>query len=75
MADNKEASWIETHPFCGLYACNVSLSEHNKNGTCKCLKCMGLHCQGCQQYMDLMDEANKNDWIKLERCISCQKQK
>jgi len=61
--------------YCGLFGCHVVQSEHNKNGTCKCLKCMGLCCENCQQYKDLRDEADKNDWVKLERCISCQKQK
>ena len=56
--------------FCGLFGCRVVQSEHNKNGTCKCLTCMGLCCENCQQYKDLLD-----DWVKLERCISCQKQK
>ena len=59
----------------GLFGCHVSQSEHNNQGKCRCLSCAGLRCQDCQQYKNLRDEADKKDWIKLERCISCQKQK
>lgn len=63
------------HPLCGLHSANVVVSEHNENGECKCLSCAGVCCQSCQQYKNLLDEANKNDWIKLERCMNCMKQK
>ena len=60
---------------CGLYGCHVVQSDYNENGNCKCLSCSGLWCQDCTKYKNLLDEANKNDWIKMERCINCQKQK
>ena len=63
------------NPLCGLHACNVVISDHNNQGQCKCLGCVGNFCQVCQQYKDLLDEANKNNQIKLERCIACMKQK
>ncbi len=63
------------HPLCGLHACNVVVSCHNENGNCKCLNCAGVRCQSCQQYKNLLDEADRNDWIKLERCMDCMKQK
>ena len=49
--------------FCGLHAAHVVISAHNNDGKCKCLNCSGVRCQHCQQ--------DRNDQIKLERCISC----
>lgn len=60
---------------CGLHASNVVISEHNNNGACRCLGCVGISCQNCQQYQNLLDEADKNNQIKLERCIACMRQK
>lgn len=57
--------------FCGLHAAHVVISTYNNDGKCKCLNCSGVRCQHCQQYKDLLDEADRNDQIKLERCISC----
>ena len=61
--------------FCGLHAAHVVISEHNNNGECKCLGCAGCGCHNCQQYKDLLDEANRKDQLRLERCISCLNQK
>ncbi len=61
--------------FCGFQAAHVVISEHNNNGECKCLGCAGCGCQSCQQYKDLLDESNRKDQLKLERCISCLNQK
>ena len=61
--------------FCGLQAAHVVISEHNNNGECKCLGCAGCGCHNCQQYKDLLDEANRKDQLRLERCISCLNQK
>ena len=63
------------NPLCGLHASNVVVSDYNNNGLCRCLGCVGNFCQVCQQYKDLLDEADKNNQIKLERCIACMKQK
>ena len=73
MKKNKNNSSF--HPLCGLHSANVVASQYNKNGECKCLSCAGVWCQHCAQYKDLLDEANKNDWLKLERCINCMRQK
>lgn len=61
--------------FCGLHAAHVVISEHNNNGECKCLGCAGCGCQSCQQYKDLLDESDRKNQLKLERCISCLNQK
>ena len=63
------------HPLCGLHACNVAVTEYNQDGKCKCLGCAGVRCQSCTQYQDLLDEADRNGWLRLERCINCMKQK
>jgi hypothetical protein len=63
------------HPLCGLHACNVVVSPYNENGECECLGCAGVRCQDCERYKDLLDEADKNNWLRLERCINCMKQK
>ena len=62
-------------PMCGLHAANVVVSGYNENGTCKCLKCPGLNCHKCEQYKKLLKEADDKMWLRLERCISCMKQK
>ena len=62
---------IALRKFCGLQGAHVVMSEHNNNGQCKCLDCVGAGCQSCQQYKNLLDEANRKDQIKLERCINC----
>ncbi len=63
------------HPMCGLHACNVAASSYNESGGCKCLNCAGVRCHDCGQYKDLLDEADRNNWLRLERCINCMKQK
>ena len=62
-------------PLCGLHSANVVVSAYNENGECKCLSCVGCWCKNCQQYKDLLDEANRNDWLRLERCINCMNQR
>ena len=60
---------------CGLHASTVVVSEYNNNGECKCLNCPGVYCQSCQQYQDLLDESDKKNQLKLERCTNCLKQR
>ncbi len=65
------------NPMCGLHGCNVVISDYNKDGKCQCLKCQPytMHCQQCEEYKRLLKEADINQWLRLERCISCMKQK
>ena len=76
--EHKIPTWLDTHPLCGLHACNVVISEYNENGKCKCLKCMGLgsRCHDCEQYKSLVEESYKNNESSyLERCLNCQRQR
>ena len=63
------------HPMCGLHAVNVVVSEHNENGNCRCLKCPGLNCQNCEQYKQLLKEADDKNQLRLERCLACMNQR
>jgi len=60
-------------PICGFQAANVLVSQYNENGECPCLKCNPCtgHCRECEQYKKLLKEADENQWLRLERCISC----
>ena len=61
--------------FCGLHAAHVVISKYNKNGECRCLGCPGCACQSCTQYKDLLDEADRKNQLRLERCMDCLKQR
>ena len=75
MAENKTPTWSDTHPLCGLYACNVVISEYNENGKCRCLKCPGCGCQYCDQYKKLLEESfYSENLVAMQRCLNCQKQ-
>ena len=38
---------------CGIWHETISVSEHNDNGTCPCLGCLGLRCTNCSVYIKL----------------------
>ncbi|MBR5625758.1 MAG: hypothetical protein IKW67_03190 [Alphaproteobacteria bacterium] len=38
---------------CGIWHETISVSEHNDNGTCPCLGCLGLRCINCKVYIKL----------------------
>ncbi len=62
-------------PMCGLHGAHVVLSEHNENGKCRCINCNPRACQVCSRYKELIDESNRNNQLKLERCLACLRQK
>lgn len=62
-------------PMCGLHGVNVVLSEYNENGKCRCINCNPCMCQQCSRYKELLDESDALNQLKLERCISCMRQK
>ena len=68
---------MNNHPMCGLHGVNVVISQYNKNGECRCLKCgpCPMYCQSCSRYKQLLKEADLKMQMRLERCISCMNQK
>ena len=76
MAEEKKCVYVN-HPLCAFQGCNVVVSEHNYNGTCKCLSChVGTtRCnQGCEWYEKLMQERWESATCLDNRCIRCMKQ-
>ncbi len=61
--------------FCGFHAAHVVISEHNNNGECVCLQCPGVACHSCWKYKELLEESERKNQLRLERCISCLNQK
>lgn len=59
-------------PMCGLWHANVSVSEHNDNGACPCLKCFGTHCHDCATFDRLASERAEIDLLQKTRCQLCQ---
>ena len=62
--------------FCAFMACNVDASEHNYNGTCKCLSCHPgtMYCNnGCSWFKQLMEERLDEPTSFDNRCIRCMK--
>ena len=60
---------------CGLQGENIVISEHNWNGTCKCLGCSGCLCHECDQRKKIIQESIEKNESRLERCIACIKQR
>ncbi len=61
--------------FCNFHAAHVVISEYNNNGECACLKCPGMACQSCWKRKELLEESERKNQLRLERCISCLNQK
>ena len=61
--------------FCGFQGAHVIISEYNNNGKCDCLGCPGLACQTCKKYKELREESERENQLRLERCINCIKQR
>lgn len=61
--------------FCGFHAAHVVMSEYNNNGECVCLGCPGMACQSCWKRKELLEESERLDQLRLERCISCLNQR
>ena len=62
MSDNKK--------LCALTGVHVELSEHNGNGACPCLNCMGCHCHSCADFKNLRLEILLS--LGRTRCCLCQ---
>lgn len=62
MPDNKK--------LCALTGGHVYVSEHNGNGECPCLNCMGTHCHTCADFKRLKLEILLS--LGATRCRQCQ---
>lgn len=62
MSNNKK--------LCALSGVHVQISEHNNNGACPCLNCMGAHCNSCSDFKKLKQEILLS--LGDTRCRQCQ---
>ena len=59
----------DSKKYCAVHGVHVELSEHNKNGACPCLNCMGSHCHSCKEFKKLSMEIMMT--IGRTRCDLC----
>jgi hypothetical protein len=62
-------------PMCGLHGVNVVVSTYNQNGMCRCINCNPRACQSCARYKEILQELDRTNKQKLERCVECMRQK